>query len=178
MGGIFCLPGVHPPPHQPSPAGSASATPPQGGSDLKACIRRSSITPPLRGSRREGEARSRAGGGQTPRPVEPEGGKRRVRRRAGGGQTRRSVSDYQRPQPRRRWIVGAVPERTASPKRRHSFRHAANQKAIPADGSSRTCSKAVRVWSTSASEWAVETYQVPRPVVRTPLKTRLVARRW
>ena len=147
---------VHPPPHQPSPGGSASATPPQGGSDLEACIRCSSITPPLRGSRREGEARSRAG----------------------GGQTRRSVSDYQRPQPRRRWIVGAVPERTASPKRRHSFRHAANQKAIPADGSSRTCSKAVRVWSTSASEWAVETYQVPRPVVRTPLKTRWVARRW
>ena len=60
---------VGPPPHQPSPAGSASATPPQGGSDLKACIRRSSITPPLRGSRREGEARSRAGGGQTRRSV-------------------------------------------------------------------------------------------------------------
>ena len=59
---------VSPPPHQPSPAGSASATPPQGGSDLKACIRSSSITPPWRGSRREGEARSRAGGGQTPRP--------------------------------------------------------------------------------------------------------------
>ena len=57
-----------PPPHQPSPGGSASATPPQGGSDLEACIRSSSITPPLRGSRREGEARSRAGGGQTPRP--------------------------------------------------------------------------------------------------------------
>ena len=36
---------------------------------LPACIRRSSITPPLRGSRREGGARSRAGGGQTPRPV-------------------------------------------------------------------------------------------------------------
>ena len=52
-----------PPPHQPSPVGSASATPPQGGSDLKACIRRSRITPPLRGSRREGGARSRAGGG-------------------------------------------------------------------------------------------------------------------
>ena len=49
--------------------GSASATPPQGGSDLEACIWRSSITPPLRGSRREGEARSRAGGGQTRRPV-------------------------------------------------------------------------------------------------------------
>ena len=57
-----------PPPHQPSPAGSASATPPQGGSDVAACIRRSSITPPLRGSRREGGARSRAGGGQTRRP--------------------------------------------------------------------------------------------------------------
>ena len=41
----------------------------KGGSDLEACIRRSSITPPLRGSRREGGARSRAGGGQTPRPV-------------------------------------------------------------------------------------------------------------
>ena len=27
------LPGAHPPPHQPSPGGSASATPPQGGSD-------------------------------------------------------------------------------------------------------------------------------------------------
>ena len=60
---------VSPPPHQPSPDGSASATPPQGGSDLEACIRSSSITPPLRGSRREGEARSRAGGGQTRRSV-------------------------------------------------------------------------------------------------------------
>ena len=29
----------------------------------------SRITPPMRGSRREGGARSRAGGGQTPRPV-------------------------------------------------------------------------------------------------------------
>ena len=27
--------GFHPPPHQPSPAGSASATPPQGGSDMR-----------------------------------------------------------------------------------------------------------------------------------------------
>ena len=45
-----------PPPHQPSPAGSASATPPQGGSDLEACIRSSSITPPLRGSRRRGRS--------------------------------------------------------------------------------------------------------------------------
>ena len=43
-------PGFHSPPHQPSPGGSASATPPQGGSD-------------------QGGARSRAGGGQTPRPV-------------------------------------------------------------------------------------------------------------
>ena len=34
------------------------------------------ITPPLRGSRREGGARSRAGGGHTRRPVEPVGGKR------------------------------------------------------------------------------------------------------
>ena len=49
--------------------GPAAATSPQGGSDVAACIRRSSITPPLRGSRREGGARSRAGGGQTPRPV-------------------------------------------------------------------------------------------------------------
>ena len=40
-----------------STTGSAlSPTPPRGGSDLEACIRRSSITPPLRGSRR-----SRAG---------------------------------------------------------------------------------------------------------------------
>ena len=28
-------PGVHPPPHQPSPFGSASATPPRGGSDTR-----------------------------------------------------------------------------------------------------------------------------------------------
>ena len=90
-------PGVHPPPHQPSPAGSASATPPQGGSDREACIRRSSITPPLRGSRREGAARSRAGGGQTPRPV---GGKHRARWGAntapGGGQTPRPVGGKHR----------------------------------------------------------------------------------
>ena len=41
----------------------------KGGVIPEACIRSSSITPPLRGSRREGGARSRAGGGQTPRPV-------------------------------------------------------------------------------------------------------------
>ena len=82
-----------PPPHQPSPGGSASATPPQGGSDpeeqtgnILYTINREhglhlakvsgkedcaglNITPPLRGSRREGGARSRAGGGQTPRSV-------------------------------------------------------------------------------------------------------------
>ena len=61
--------GVHPPPHQPSPTGSASATPPQGGSDTEASYASLEITPPLRGSRREGGARSRAGGGQTRRPV-------------------------------------------------------------------------------------------------------------
>ena len=84
-----------PPPHQPSPDGSTSATPPQGGSDTRGAnrghrlhfrlgtwftpcpgyrarslVRRSRITPPLRGSRQDkGGARSRAGGGQTPRPV-------------------------------------------------------------------------------------------------------------
>ena len=43
-----------------STAGSAlSPTPPPGGSDLKACIRRSSITPPLRGSRRSRADRRR-----------------------------------------------------------------------------------------------------------------------
>ena len=63
-------PGVHPPPHQPSPSGSASATPPQGGSDTGTPYASLKITPPLRGSRREGGARSRAGGGQTPRPVD------------------------------------------------------------------------------------------------------------
>ena len=35
----------------------------------RSLVQRSRITPPLRGSRREGGARSRAGGGQTPRPV-------------------------------------------------------------------------------------------------------------
>ena len=58
-----------PPPHQPSPGGSASATPPQGGSDTGTSCAGLKITPPLRGSRREGGARSRAGGGQTPPPV-------------------------------------------------------------------------------------------------------------
>ena len=77
-----------PPPHQSSPSGSASATPPRGGSDTErgtnrgcrshirpgtwftscqgmqeALCQASSITPPWRGSRREGGARSRAGGG-------------------------------------------------------------------------------------------------------------------
>ena len=72
--------GVPPPPTASAFAcGSASATPPQGGSDTwSALCKASSITPPLRGSRREGGARSRAGGGQTRRPVEPEGGKRGV----------------------------------------------------------------------------------------------------
>ena len=63
--------GIHPPPHQPSRAGSASATPPQGGSDTGTPYASLTITLPLRGSRREGEARSRAGGGQTPRPLSP-----------------------------------------------------------------------------------------------------------
>ena len=58
--------------------GSASATPPQGGSDTRAPYASLQITPPLRGSRREGGARCRAGGGQTRRPIEPEGGKRGV----------------------------------------------------------------------------------------------------
>ena len=154
-------PGVHPPPHQPSPAGSASATPPQGGSDgaspgsagvppaccclwwslsfraalqaattsavtttarpkesqgaaagrsrwrrcpsrkpstthktgnmvyimprnrARSLVQRSRITPPLRGSRREGAARSRAGGGQTPPPVSDY--QRYRQRQVGGG---------------------------------------------------------------------------------------------
>ena len=86
-----------PPPHRISlrlPA-RLLRLPLKGGVIPKACIRSSSITPPLRGSRREGGARS------TRRPVEPEGGKRGVpssrrganaaSRRAGGGQTRRPV---------------------------------------------------------------------------------------
>ena len=36
---------------------------------LARLVQASRITPPLRGSRREGGARSRAGGGQTPRPM-------------------------------------------------------------------------------------------------------------
>ena len=67
-----------PPPHQPSPAARLLRLPLKGGVIPKACIRSSSITPPLRGSRREGGARSRAGGGQTRRPIEPEGGNRGV----------------------------------------------------------------------------------------------------
>ena len=107
-----------PPPHQPSPVGSASATllkgrvirhllgarasrphpepaddsTPASGPGSKpqtfftpitgnmvyimprnrarSLVQASRITPPLRGSRREGAARSRAGGGQTPRPVD------------------------------------------------------------------------------------------------------------
>ena len=67
----------------------------QGGVILKRLMQASRITPPLRGSRREGGARSRAGGGQPRRPIEPEGGKRGVpsSRR---GQTPRPASDYQR----------------------------------------------------------------------------------
>ena len=60
----LCWPGVRPPPHQPSPAARLLRLPLKGGVILEACIRRASITPPLRGSRREGGARSRAGGGQ------------------------------------------------------------------------------------------------------------------
>ena len=44
------------------------------------------ITPPLRGSRREGGARSRAGGGQTRRPVSDH--QRHGQRRVGGGACR------------------------------------------------------------------------------------------
>ena len=40
----------------------------KGGVILEACKRSASITPPLRGNRREGEARLRAGGGPTRRP--------------------------------------------------------------------------------------------------------------
>ena len=39
------------------------------GNRARSLVQASRITPPLRGSRREGGARSRAGGGQTPRPV-------------------------------------------------------------------------------------------------------------
>ena len=119
--------GFHPPPHQPSPGGSASATPPQGGSDLEACIRRSSITPPLRGSRREGGARSRAGGGQTRRPgrvprvttsrtgseaLAASFERLRASRRSHGAPSADSI---------RTWIMqassSAIPEPTASPDR-------------------------------------------------------------
>ncbi len=73
-----------PPPHQPSPAGSASATPPPGGSDTEASYAGLKNHSPLEGesargrspqsSRRGAAAAShRAGGGQTRRPVEPEG---------------------------------------------------------------------------------------------------------
>ena len=86
-------PAPGPPPHQPSPFGSASATPPQGGSDTgyeegteivrwtgnmvyilprnraRSPEQASRITPPLRGSRRDkGSARSRSGGGQNAAP--------------------------------------------------------------------------------------------------------------
>ena len=68
-----------PPPHQPSPDGSASATPPQGGSDLKACIRSSSITPPLRGESARGRSPQSSRWGANAAPaVEPVGGKRRA----------------------------------------------------------------------------------------------------
>ena len=51
------------------------------GNRARRLLQASRITPPLRGSRQDqGEARSRAGGGQTRRPVEPEGGKRRAPR--------------------------------------------------------------------------------------------------
>ena len=76
---------VGPPTASAFACGSASATPPQGGSDTRAPYASLQITPPLRGSRREGGARSRAGGGQTRRP-EPEGGKRGVP--IGGGKRR------------------------------------------------------------------------------------------
>ena len=39
----YRFPGVHPPPHQPSPVGSASATPPKRGVIPKACIRSSEV---------------------------------------------------------------------------------------------------------------------------------------
>ena len=54
------------------------------GNRARSLVQRSSITPPLRGSRREGAARFRAGGGPTRRhekaqpAVEPEGGQRHL----------------------------------------------------------------------------------------------------
>ena len=52
----------------------------------RSLVQRSRITPPLRGSRREGGARSRAGGGQTRRPVSDH--QRHGQRRVGGGACR------------------------------------------------------------------------------------------
>ena len=63
------------------------AFPPQGGSDTGTPYASLKITPPLRGSRREGGARSRAGGGQTRCP-------RRVPGAARAQPVRAPLSDY------------------------------------------------------------------------------------
>ena len=78
-------PGAHPPPHQPSPGGSASATPPQGGSDCpgsagvppascpfgrrRASVRCCRQPPCRREQQRPGRRRAVA-----PFPVDPSGG--------------------------------------------------------------------------------------------------------
>ena len=91
-------PARHPPPHQPSPGGSASATPPQGGSDCPGSAgvppascpfgrRRASVRccrqPPCgREQHRPGRRRAMA-----PFPVDPSGGDSRGCARLGAGGT-------------------------------------------------------------------------------------------
>ena len=91
-------PGAHPPPHQPSPGGSASATPPQGGSDCpgsagvppascpfgrrRASVRCCRQPPCRREQQRPGRRRAVA-----PFPVDPSGGDGRGCARLGAGGT-------------------------------------------------------------------------------------------
>ena len=92
------LPARHPPPHQPSPGGSASATPPQGGSDCpgsagvppascpfgrrRASVRCCRQPPCRREQQRPGRRRPMA-----PFPVDPSAGDGRGWARLGAGGT-------------------------------------------------------------------------------------------
>ena len=93
------LPGAHPPPHQPSPGGSASATPPQGGSD---CPGSAGVRPhplPLAAAELQCDAAGShpVGGnpigqaegepGMAPFPVDSSGGDGRACARLGAGGT-------------------------------------------------------------------------------------------
>ena len=122
----------------------------------RSIVQASRITPPLRGSRQDkGEARSRAGGGQTPRPSRAGGGGHQPSPAGSASATPRPVSDDQRHYLGRGggcWL--APPPHQPSP--------AGSASATPPQGGSDTrgtnrgCRLHVRpgTWVTSATESA------------------------